>query len=115
MSFQQPADWSKSLKPLIIGAGVALVVHFLRTSNLPPVGDNIHSLPHGGFYQDGTKRVHYCGPKGEFPGTGLFKLGNSQLALVTVILLSALIYAIEKFSPRGPRRCSCHPHPCVCR
>nr|AYQ96155.1 triple gene block 2 protein [Grapevine virus T] len=115
MSFQQPANWAKSLGPVLIGAGVAIVIHFLRASNLPHVGDNLHHLPHGGSYQDGTKRITYCSPKKEYPGTGLFQLGNSQAVIVLVLGISLLIYAVEKFGIGAPRRCACNPNPCVCR
>nr|AYQ96145.1 triple gene block 2 protein [Grapevine virus T]QCG75796.1 TGB2 [Grapevine virus T]QCG75801.1 TGB2 [Grapevine virus T] len=115
MSFQQPANWAKSLRPLLIGAGIAIVVHFLRTSNLPHTGDNLHHLPHGGSYQDGTKRIIYCGPKTEYPGTGLLKFGDSQLAIALVLGISLLIYAVERLGIGAPRRCACYPDSCACR
>nr|AYQ96190.1 triple gene block 2 protein [Grapevine virus T] len=115
MSFQQPANWAKSLGPLLIGAGIAIVVHFLRTSNLPHVGDNLHHLPHGGSYQDGTKRIIYCGPRKEYPGTGLLQFGDSQFAIVLVLGISLLIYAVERLGIGAPRRCACYPDSCACR
>ncbi|AXN92354.1 triple gene block protein 2 [Panax ginseng flexivirus 1] len=115
MSFQQPADWSKNLRPLLIGGGVALILFFFRQNNLPHTGDNIHSLPHGGQYQDGTKRINYCGPKKNFPGPGILSIGSSSTAFVILIVLVALIYASERFTARIVRRCPCVPGTCASR
>nr|AKK31153.1 triple gene block protein 2 [Cactus virus X] len=58
-----PPDPAKVVLPLTIGLGLALIVFTLTRSTLPSVGDSSHSLPHGGWYKDGTKTVFYSGPR----------------------------------------------------
>nr|WNN25165.1 TGB2 [Hosta virus X] len=57
-----PPNYTPVLLAVVIGVGLAVVTNQLTRSTLPHVGDNIHSLPHGGNYQDGTKSVIYRGP-----------------------------------------------------
>nr|BCA25703.1 triple gene block 2 [Apricot latent virus] len=105
MPFAQPPDYSKSVFPVAIGVAVALVLFTLTRSTLPQVGDNIHNLPHGGNYQDGTKRISYCGPKNSFPSSSL--MSSSLPMIIVVILLIAAIYVSERWFGSGHRRCSC--------
>nr|ADT91607.1 triple gene block 2 [Apricot latent virus] len=105
MPFSQPPDYSKSVFPIAIGVAVAVVLFTLTRSTLPQVGDNIHNLPHGGNYQDGTKRISYCGPKNGFPSSSL--VSGSTPMIIVVILLILAIYVSEKWSSFGTRRCNC--------
>nr|QJX15396.1 triple gene block protein 2 [Carnation latent virus] len=59
MPLLPPPDHTKAVLAISIGVVVAVVIFALRSNNLPAVGDNVHSLPHGGFYKDGTKTVFY--------------------------------------------------------
>ncbi|QPI34840.1 TGBp2 [Camellia ringspot associated virus 4] len=104
MRLTPPADYSKLLIPLSIGVGLGVVFYTLTRSTLPFVGDNIHQLPHGGDYVDGTKKIKYCGPREKFPSSNLFSTG-SLLVPVIIAALIAAIYASEKFFNSGPRVC----------
>nr|QKV49429.1 ORF3 [Apple stem pitting virus] len=106
MPFSAPPDYSKSVFPVAVGVAVAVVLFTLTRSTLPQVGDNIHNLPHGGNYQDGTKRISYCGPKNSFPSSSLVSSGT-PMVLGVIILLVFAIYVSEKWSQTGNRRCHC--------
>ncbi|QLI58027.1 triple gene block protein 2 [Rubus virus 1] len=107
MSLTAPPDYSKLLLPVSIGIAIGVVFYTLTRSNLPHVGDNIHSLPHGGRYVDGTKRIDYCSPREKFPSSNLFQSGPSNWAAITVIVLIVLIHAVQRFSGRNSVICSC--------
>nr|AGR66362.1 TGB2 [Apple stem pitting virus] len=106
MPFSPPPDYSKSVFPIAVGVAVAVVLFVLTRSTLPQVGDNIHNLPHGGNYQDGTKRISYCGPKNSFPSSSLISSGTPMILGIIVFLIFA-IYVSEKWTRSGSRRCSC--------
>ncbi|ACN58196.1 tgb2 [Potexvirus ecsallii] len=57
-----PPDHSKVFISVVVGVSIALCVFLLNKNYLPHVGDNLHSLPHGGTYCDGTKSINYRGP-----------------------------------------------------
>nr|AVL84359.1 triple gene block protein 2 [Plantago asiatica mosaic virus] len=57
-----PTDYGKPVLAVSIGLSVALLVHTATRSTLPHVGDNLHALPHGGRYVDGTKSISYYSP-----------------------------------------------------
>nr|QNN26224.1 TGB2 [Peony betaflexivirus 1] len=106
-----PPDYSKLGLPLIIGAATALSLFFLTRSNLPHVGDNVHSLPHGGRYKDGTKSVDYCSPRKNLPSSNLFE-GKPWNILLLILALSYAIYIISSRDNRRPcvvRGCVDHP------
>nr|AIW58879.1 triple gene block protein 2 [Apple stem pitting virus] len=106
MPFSQPPDYSKSVYPIAVGVAIAVVLFTLTRSTLPQVGDNIHNLPHGGNYQDGTKRISYCGPKDSFPSSSLISSGTPMIAGIIILLIFA-IYVSEKWGRSGSRRCMC--------
>ena len=102
-----PPDHSKAVLSVAIGVGVALVIYVVTRSTLPHVGDNLHHLPHGGAYRDGTKSICYNRPNSVQPITAL------PFALVPIALI-LLIHASQYFSHR--RRvicridCGCSSH-----
>nr|DAC85620.1 TPA_asm: triple gene block protein 2 [Date palm-associated virus A] len=99
MSLRPPPDYNKTIVPISIGAAIGICLYFLTRSTLPHVGDNIHSLPHGGHYRDGSKVITYCSPQRNFPASNLFKYSsNSFYALIAVIVLIFLIYVSGKFN-----------------
>nr|UCR98519.1 triple gene block 2 [Apple stem pitting virus] len=104
MPFAQPPDYSKSVYPIAVGVAIAAVLFTLTRSTLPQVGDNIHNLPHGGNYQDGTKRISYCGPKESFPSSSLLSSGT-PMVFGLILLLVLAIHVSEKWSRSGSRRC----------
>nr|AGR66414.1 TGB2 [Apple stem pitting virus] len=106
MPFSQPPDYSKSVYPIAVGVAIAVVLSTLTRSTLPQVGDNIHNLPHGGNYQDGTKRISYCGPRESFPSSSLLSSGTPMVFGLIFFLIIA-IYVSEKWGRVGARRCMC--------
>lgn len=106
MPLSAPPDYTKVLLIAVFGLGLGFVIYNLTAYRGPHVGDNIHSLPFGGDYIDGTKRINYCGPKQK----SRVDFGNTNLiALVCVLILSLLIYASERFSScRVGRLSVCH-------
>lgn len=95
MPLLPPPDNTKAIFACAVGAGVALIIFVTTRSTLPHAGDNIHSLPHGGFYQDGTKRVSYCSPKRGYPISGLFAPFSQLSAVVLVVVLSLVIFLLR--------------------
>lgn len=106
LQLQRPPDNTRSYLVLAIGVATAVVIYMLTRSTLPHVGDNIHSLPHGGNYCDGTKSIAYNKPARNFPSSNL-------LGLAPVFLALALFAVTCPFVTQGPvnytRRISiCH-------
>jgi len=97
MRLQAPPDFTKPLVAVAIGVSIAVTIHFITRSNLPHVGDNLHHLPHGGRYSDGTKRIIYNSPGGP-------SAYHSFWPFLTVILITGALLL------RGSRP----RHPCAC-
>nr|WPR17636.1 MAG: TGB2 protein [Dracophyllum betaflexi-like virus] len=108
MPLSAPPDYTKSVYVLAIGFVCGVCLFMLTRNNLPHVGDNIHSLPHGGCYRDGTKAINYGGPRKTFPSSGLLS-GFGVPALGIVLLIIALIHVSEFAFSRS------HRHTCVHR
>lgn len=108
MPLSAPPDYTKSVFVIAIGLVLGVGLFMLTRNNLPHVGDNIHSLPHGGCYRDGTKAISYGGPKSHMPSSNLFK-GFGLPALCVVMLIIALIHVSEFAFSRS------HRHSCVHR
>nr|WOL52765.1 triple gene block protein 2 [Carrot virus S] len=102
MPFSAPPDNSKSVLAAAVGLSLALIVFSLTRSTLPVVGDNIHNLPHGGCYADGTKRISYFAPQEKFPSSNLFKTANSPIIFLSILGLSLLIFLSSKFNSNCP-------------
>nr|QED43829.1 TGB2 [Garlic latent virus] len=108
MPLSPPPDHTRTYFAGAIGVCIALCLYTLTRSTLPHVGDNIHSLPHGGCYQDGTKRIVYNSPARNFPSSNLFTNLTSPLCIL--ILLLGLIFLSEKIksSSRTSVTCRCN-------
>ncbi|UXX34105.1 triple gene block protein 2 [Pseudostellaria heterophylla carlavirus 2] len=90
MPLLPPPDNTKAFFALAVGVSGALCLHFLTRSNLPFSGDNIHSLPHGGNYVDGTKAIRYNRASEQQPKSPLhFEL--SKVLIVAFILASVCL------------------------
>nr|UTM72625.1 triple gene block protein 3 [Banmivirus BanMMV] len=89
MALSRPPDYTKVLLVSSLAIGTAVVIHFLRRNELPHVGDNLHHLPYGGSYCDGTKSISYGGSHNS-KRTIVFN------PLLLIFALSALIYALSK-------------------
>nr|WAB21304.1 triple gene block protein 3 [Banmivirus BanMMV] len=89
MALSRPPDYTKVLLVGSLAIGTAVIIHFLRKSELPHVGDNLHYLPYGGSYCDGTKRISYSGGHNN-------KQSYYFSPLLLVFVLSALIYGLSR-------------------
>nr|QCY49521.1 triple gene block 2 protein [Shallot latent virus] len=105
MPLSPPPDHTKTYFACAVGVCIALCLYALTRSTLPHVGDNIHSLPHGGCYQDGTKRIVYNSPARNFPSSNLLLSLTSPLCLLALIL--GLICLSEWFKPSTSARITC--------
>nr|AFV36818.1 TGB2 protein [Garlic latent virus] len=106
MPLSPPPDHTKTFFAGAIGVCIALGLYTLTRSTLPHVGDNIHSLPHGGCYQDGTKRIIYNSPARNFPSSSL--LLNLLSPLFLIALIFGLICLSEKIKPSTSTRVTCN-------
>lgn len=100
MALTRPPDYTKVLLVGFLAVGTAIVIHSLRRSELPHVGDNLHHLPYGGSYCDGTKRINYGGSHNN-------KQSFVLNPLLLIFVLSALIYGLSKHDSLsvGVHRC----------
>nr|WAB21254.1 triple gene block protein 3 [Banmivirus BanMMV] len=89
MALARPPDYTKVFLVGVFAVGTAVIIHFLRRSELPHVGDNLHSLPYGGSYCDGTKHISY---KGRYEGRQSYTFSP----LLLIFTLSFLIYVLSK-------------------
>lgn len=100
MSFAPPPDHSKVYITLAGGAALGILVYTLRSNQLPHVGDNTHSLPHGGRYCDGNKQIHYFKPNAGGQSD------SSHLPLYAVFFLTLAILLLSRPRRRLCVRCS---------
>nr|QED43859.1 TGB2 [Garlic latent virus] len=105
MPLSPPPDHTKTFFACAVGICAAICLYTLTRSTLPHVGDNIHSLPHGGCYQDGTKRIYYNSPARKFPSSNL--LSGLSAPLCLVVLLIGLICLSEKIKSSASTRIAC--------
>nr|BAU45631.1 triple gene block protein2 [Alternanthera mosaic virus] len=102
-SLTPPADHSKAVLAAVVGVSLALIINSFLVYRLPSPGDNIHNLPFGGSYRDGTKSIHYNSSRAQNTVSGVSPL-------LIVLILSALIYALSCRGGRGNTRL----HRCPC-
>ncbi|QED44837.1 TGB2 [Garlic yellow virus] len=106
MPLSPPPDHTRTYLACAIGAAIAICLYVLTRSTLPHVGDNIHHLPHGGCYQDGTKRIYYNRPQRNYPSSNLGS--GSANVFIVILLLTAAILLSDKFANRRiTHRSSC--------
>lgn len=92
MPLSNPPDHSKSILVLCVGLAIGVAVFSLTSYKGPTVGDNIHNLPFGGIYKDGTKSIVYNRPN----RGGVVAVSNQKVVVFTFIFaLIAFIYALE--------------------
>ncbi|AUG45970.1 TGB2 [Babaco mosaic virus] len=105
-SLTPPSDNSSAILAVAVGIGLALFTFTLLSYKLPVPGDNIHSLPFGGYYRDGTKSISYNSPRSQASA-------SKSVPALLVLALVAAIYGItwgDKNRARGVRACPCHLH-----
>nr|ALP45976.1 triple gene block protein 2 [Cherry necrotic rusty mottle virus] len=97
MSLRPPTDYSRPLLCAVIGVSLAVICATFKASYLPSVGDNLHSLPHGGSYRDGTKAINYNGLNcvGGASVNSQF-LPSKIVAFSFVCVISLLVYACSR-------------------
>ncbi|QYF50267.1 MAG: triple gene block protein 2 [Beijing sediment betaflexivirus] len=94
MPLTAPPDNTKSYLVLAAGVSLGITLFFLTRSTLPSVGDNIHALPHGGAYRDGTKQIIYGGPARTFPSSNVLKPSNSGFAFILALCIIVLLHLL---------------------
>nr|QED43235.1 TGB2 [Garlic common latent virus] len=99
MPLLPPPDNTKAVLAVAIGCSIGLALFVLTRSTLPHVGDNLHSLPHGGSYRDGTKSINYCGPKKTYPSSNLFA-NSTSLVPIVVLALTGVIILLSRHNSR---------------
>nr|QPG93405.1 triple gene block 2 [Ligustrum virus A] len=91
MPLTPPPDNTRVYLCAAFGASLCIFIWSFSRSTLPFVGDNIHQLPHGGFYQDGTKTIRYNAPGKlnslEAPTKFLRQPWAIVIALIAIIIL----------------------------
>lgn len=107
MPLTPPPDYSKVFLVACVGVSIALIVGAYSRSTLPGVGDNLHSLPHGGVYKDGTKHIYYGSPKKLNSLEGQRDLVGQPWAIV--ILLVGTIIALSWIGAPCRNCGRCHP------
>jgi hypothetical protein len=106
MPLTPPPDYSKAALSICVGLGLAVVLFTATRSTLPHVGDNIHHLPHGGLYKDGTKSIAYGQPGGGNLTRDTFVRTPAPLFLVIgLVLLITWLFIRDLRVNRG--YCSC--------
>nr|DAG45438.1 MAG TPA: movement protein [Bacteriophage sp.] len=100
MPLLPPPDNTKAILAVAVGCSIGLALFMLTRSTLPHVGDNLHSLPHGGSYRDGTKSINYCGPRKNYPSSNLLTNSTAFVPIIVVVLTGAILLL-----SRGSGRC----------
>ncbi|AAX19933.1 triple gene block protein 2 [Nandina mosaic virus] len=95
-----PTDYGKPVLAASIGISLALLVYTATRSTLPHVGDNLHALPHGGRYVDGTKSISYFSPNSST------RRDPFPYAFLLVFTLSGLILLLSRCR-RPTANCPC--------
>nr|UUL90898.1 triple gene block protein 3 [Banmivirus BanMMV] len=106
MALSRPPDYTKVLLVGAFAIGTAFIIHSIRKSELPHVGDNLHHLPYGGSYCDGTKKINYAGGRDNKPVT-------TFNPLLLIFALSVLIYVSSKRDSLSVGVHSCGTGRCV--
>nr|QQG34615.1 TGB2 [Agave potexvirus 1] len=107
MPLVEPKSHHDTFFALAVGISLVLTAWVITRSTLPHTGDNIHSLPHGGHYRDGSKQITYCRPTKNHGHTAAI---SPWWALLLAISLPALIFFIERRHPdRLHHSCPLHP------
>nr|QYF50144.1 MAG: putative triple gene block protein 2 [Sichuan alphaflexivirus 1] len=96
----------ESVKLVALAAGVIGIVWAITRSTLPQVGDNVHKLPHGGQYQDGTKVIRY-----NSPGCSSHSAKSSSGFAFLVVVIIGLYLAADAWFRSSSSRSVC----VVCR
>nr|UXX34117.1 triple gene block protein 2 [Jasmine virus C] len=85
MPLTPPPDYTKAIICAVVGISLALALGLFTRSTIPFAGDQLHSLPHGGCYQDGTKKIFYNRPR---------KLNSIEQAVVSREIVFIVIISL---------------------
>ncbi|QYF50238.1 MAG: putative triple gene block protein 2 [Xinjiang alphaflexivirus 2] len=98
MPLTPPPDPNKSYQLAILAAGVVLTTLVLVSDHTPKVGDQLHNLPFGGYYQDGTKKIHYW--KNQHPNqlSQTLTKPNNFTVLIIALTIILLLHGLHKYN-----------------
>nr|CAJ14329.1 triple gene block protein 2 [Pepino mosaic virus] len=99
------ADLTDTYKIIAIAFLLSACIYFQNSPYQPVAGDNLHSLPFGGQYQDGTKKISYFPQQQSY-----FHSGNKLNVLILIFILTLGIVLTNKFSFSFSR--TTHQHSC---
>nr|UDF48725.1 triple gene block protein 2 [Cowpea mild mottle virus] len=102
MPLTAPPDHSRTFSYLAIGLSVCISLYTLTRHTTPIAGDNIHRLPFGGCYRDGTKSILYNRPG--LKSQPFVNLGKLETLLI-VLTLSGFIVFISSRRASGCHVC----------
>lgn len=99
------ADLTDTYKIIAIALLLSACIYFQNSHYQPVAGDNLHRLPFGGQYQDGTKKISYFPQQQSY-----FHSGNKLNVLILIFILTLGIVLTNKFSFSVSR--TTHQHSC---
>ncbi|AAZ15108.1 triple gene block 2 protein [Hippeastrum latent virus] len=99
MPLTPPPDYTKAVLCAATGISIALIIGLWTRTTLPFAGDQAHSFPHGGFYQDGTKRASYNCPH------KLNSIGHPAVSREVIFLVVLALSGCIAFRTLGQSRC----------
>nr|AXB54699.1 TGBp2 [Pepino mosaic virus]AXB54703.1 TGBp2 [Pepino mosaic virus]AXB54707.1 TGBp2 [Pepino mosaic virus]AXB54711.1 TGBp2 [Pepino mosaic virus] len=99
------ADLTDTYKIIAIAFLLSACIYFQNSHYQPVAGDNLHRLPFGGQYQDGTKKISYFSQQQSY-----FHSGNKLNVLILILILTLGIVFTNKFSFSFSR--TTHQHSC---
>nr|CAJ14221.1 triple gene block protein 2 [Pepino mosaic virus] len=99
------ADLTDTYKTIAIAFLLSACIYSQNSHYQPVAGDNLHRLPFGGQYQDGTKKISYFPQQQSY-----FPSGNKLNVLILIFILTLGIVLTNKFSFSFSR--TTHQHSC---
>nr|AXB54207.1 TGBp2 [Pepino mosaic virus] len=99
------ADLTDTYKIIAIAFLLSACIYFQNSHYQPVAGDNLHRLPFGGQYQDGTKKISYFPQQQSY-----FHSGNKLNVIILIFILTLGIILTNKFSFSISR--NTHQHHC---
>nr|UDF48719.1 triple gene block protein 2 [Cowpea mild mottle virus] len=94
MPLTAPPDYTKAFTYLVIGLSICVGLYTLTRHTTPIAGDNIHRLPFGGCYKDGTKSILYNRPG--LSSQPFLNFGKLEAFLMVVIISGLIVFSSSR-------------------